>query len=127
MMLTEKEAHQKWCPFARVAGLPGSEAALLVYNRWPNNAEVERASRCLGSACMAWRWAPVPSSPALGDVDPTIAQFIGEQKLINAIKRRRELTGEGLKEAKDYVESISGRFAPQYRDGHCGLAGPVSP
>lgn len=50
----------------------------------------------------------------IGAIDPPISAindeefnlYISKQEKIKAIKRYRELTGEGLKEAKDYVDSL---------------------
>jgi ribosomal protein L7/L12 len=40
------------------------------------------------------------------DLDYEIAELCRAGKKINAIKLRREKTGEGLKEAQDYVEEL---------------------
>lgn len=53
--MTEEQAKGKWCPFTRVAGLPGSAAEGNVYNRWPGE-DILSSATCMGSACMAWRW-----------------------------------------------------------------------
>ena len=47
MVVTAKEAKEKWCPFARVA-----DSEYQGYNReegssWP---------KCIADRCMAWRW-----------------------------------------------------------------------
>lgn len=62
--MTEDEAKTKWCPFARcasaVAGLEGAcvREHLPSLNRiaLPADLMVPSAARCIGSACMAWRW-----------------------------------------------------------------------
>lgn len=56
--MTEDEAKQRWCPFARVGS---SRNGLGSMNREALSSEadadlVERNTRCLASACMAWRW-----------------------------------------------------------------------
>lgn len=58
-MLTENEAKQRWCPFARVTLYPSHDGS--AWNRSVvNSGERQRqevATLCIGSACMAWRWA----------------------------------------------------------------------
>lgn len=70
-MLTEDEAKTKWCPFARmllVDEINGTRhattPAISGFNRTgvqgcgSNSDQAE--SRCVGSACMAWRWSVRP-------------------------------------------------------------------
>lgn len=47
-----------------------------------------------------------PAPVAKGGVDPEVLRLVRAGHKIEAIKRVRELTGLGLKEAKDYVESL---------------------
>ena len=47
-----------------------------------------------------------PSSLAAGD-DPRLIEDLERRNIIGAIKTYRELTGVGLKEAKDAVEEIA--------------------
>lgn len=58
MILTEEEARKKWCPHARELGRAqdGGNISRLVagYNRGGDGAMIPS---CIGSACMAWRWA----------------------------------------------------------------------
>lgn len=52
--MTEDQAKTKWCPFARVNNGQGYNA-----NRdWEARADspFNKRSRCIASACMAWRW-----------------------------------------------------------------------
>lgn len=58
-MMTEEEAKGKWCPFARYA-MREEPAA----NRWKQSEGADEPHalnpvpcRCIGSACMAWRWS----------------------------------------------------------------------
>jgi hypothetical protein len=53
--VTEDEAFGKWCPFARPMPPRPNDPA---YNRIPDDTDPVpdgAASRCIGSACMAWR------------------------------------------------------------------------
>jgi hypothetical protein len=47
------EALTKWCPFARVRGNGNTSV-----NRFPDDdATADQVGvRCIGPACMAWRW-----------------------------------------------------------------------
>ena len=45
-MLTEKEAHEKWCPMTVRNGSAGV-----------NGVEPLGTVQCIASNCMAWRWA----------------------------------------------------------------------
>jgi len=69
-LVTEKEAVEKWCPMARVATpvtahLTGHVIAAIACNRSSRSAPDQRlkaevspeSARCIGSRCMAWRWA----------------------------------------------------------------------
>ena len=55
MILTEKEAKTRWCPEARMLpNAPGYGAG----NRFAEDPHpiFMAETRCIGSACMAWRW-----------------------------------------------------------------------
>jgi ribosomal protein L7/L12 len=45
-------------------------------------------------------------SAEVGDIDDRVRNLVDEGKKIEAIKLYREMTGVGLKEAKDAVEGI---------------------
>lgn len=50
--MTEEEAKTKWCPYARLDG----------NNRhWGSGGDAAPISRCVASACMAWRWDKKPN------------------------------------------------------------------
>lgn len=51
---TEAEAKLKWCPFARI-GVHAGHGGVSV-NRHPDET-VQEEALCLGTGCMAWRWA----------------------------------------------------------------------
>lgn len=52
MLLTEEEAKTKWCPEVRTGVHAGASAVAV--NR--SYVDVTEETRCIGSACMAWRW-----------------------------------------------------------------------
>ncbi len=53
MLLTEKEAAEKWCPHARCSANSDEPSA----NRYayPSN-DPGVFAQCIGSRCMQWRW-----------------------------------------------------------------------
>ncbi len=61
MIVTEKQAKGKWCPFARV--IHGAGDVPVPANRF-SNGQRSAASQCIGSACMVWRW--IASGPERG-------------------------------------------------------------
>jgi hypothetical protein len=66
--MTEEEAKQRWCPFARLLahtysqdGQGRSYEGGYSYNRSPDSDDdrgphMPGGSLCIASACMAWRW-----------------------------------------------------------------------
>jgi len=48
--MTEEDAKTKWCPFVRFH----VEGKAPTFTATPNRDQ--RGTRCIGSACMAWRW-----------------------------------------------------------------------
>lgn len=65
MILTEVEAKQRWCPYAFPATREPEErrgffagVRSLAINRYEAGEPIH-ACRCIGSKCMAWRWALV--------------------------------------------------------------------
>jgi hypothetical protein len=51
--MTEDEAKTKWCPEARAVAIGPTGRAAANRNEF---GEIYTAHKCLGSACMAWRW-----------------------------------------------------------------------
>lgn len=52
--MTEEEAKTKWCPFSRYA-FPSGVTANREGQCETMHPHMERATRCIGSDCMAWR------------------------------------------------------------------------
>jgi len=101
--MIEQEAKTKWCPYARVRGFATEAAVNRPFKGLPSDhvdADIPDVDcRCIGSACMAWRWDDVPN-PAYADYR----------------KRRAGMMSMGYEEAPDpTIKSDT--------DGHCGLAG----
>lgn len=72
-MHTESEAAERWCPFARVQGR-NEPAANRFMVRSADGREFDPnpvQSRCIGSRCMAWRWATGGPDMGFGDVEET--------------------------------------------------------
>lgn len=61
MLVTEKEAAEKWCPMGRYLavfrGDDGKRECAGSFNRGADDSNL-RSSNCIGSRCMAFRWAP---------------------------------------------------------------------
>jgi len=60
--MTEEEAKTKWCPQARVTRAGTDDATS--WNRFVDEGvPIPNGSRCIASACMAWRWdVPDPAT-----------------------------------------------------------------
>lgn len=58
--MTEEEAKTKWCPFARLGSSTSGLGGLNRFASPAREADFE-GTRCIGSACMAWRWHGVLS------------------------------------------------------------------
>lgn len=54
---------------------------------------------------VVWQEVPAPRGGVPVPNDPEIDALLRNDRLIEAIKRHRELTGSGLKEAKDAMEA----------------------
>lgn len=116
--MTEDEAKTKWCPFAR-AGSGQSGLGSMNRDAFPGDHAkglIEQHSRCIASACMAWRTIP-PKSLALAK------EYAEEKQWISAIKALREVCREmSLLEAKQIVQGDRPWPVDEWH-GYCGLAG----
>lgn len=124
MMLTEEQAKERWCPHARVPcyeAAPTETEGPAAANRAPiasSNANMiqhermEKATRCIGSACMAWRFVrmaiPRLLSPQLTQAD-TDAMLATDRRTMTVVEFR---PGEDLPATE--VRPLL---------GYCGLAG----
>ncbi|HKJ75042.1 MAG TPA: hypothetical protein VKA19_13085 [Alphaproteobacteria bacterium] len=120
MTLTEKEAREKWCPFAReVHGHGGNRAAYgsgssADIEGEPGDAEQfgrEMADMhpCISSDCMAWRW----SDPE----EEYYSAYVGFQ-------RRTKPEGDNWTDELGSAGGVIGWTRPiKNRRGYCGLAG----
>ncbi|HEX7072724.1 MAG TPA: hypothetical protein VF226_01680 [Hyphomicrobiaceae bacterium] len=54
MLLTEEESRERWCPHVRAMNF----APAIDHNPAVNRPTADY--HCIGSACMAWRWACGP-------------------------------------------------------------------
>ena len=106
--MTEDEAKTKWCPFVRVRGNsdendPGSWNRLDATNAKNDTLEFRVGAdmtivRCIGSACMAWRW------------EKAITNKVEIQRVVQMMQ-----VGSGY-------HQIDPEFA-NTEHGYCGLAG----
>lgn len=55
MVVTEKEAEQKWCPQIRVA-IRFSDDSVVAGNAEYSERNPQSYSYCIASSCMMWRW-----------------------------------------------------------------------
>jgi hypothetical protein len=51
--MTEEDAHQRWCPFARLPNGVNHVSPSMVPS---TQASIRDGSHCIASECMAWRW-----------------------------------------------------------------------
>lgn len=61
-MVTEPEAKTKWCPLSRLLTIDAEGTIYSGFNRGydqqDRSAIIHESAKCLGSACMFWRWGP---------------------------------------------------------------------
>lgn len=122
-MLTEDEARQKWCPFARTTmyirgDVPELEKPLDVMGHAANrvvtddaalNASIQEAldgcggTKCLGSRCMAWRWGSEPRE-------------------VGTDMKCEHCGGTGVLNADECPHCVTGYQTEGVLVGYCGLA-----
>jgi len=94
--LTEAEAKKRWCPFARAHWSGNSGQDTYQGNRFfaEDGKTSDPATGCLGSGCMAWRWAGNDGDwrrRTGGILTPTPVGFCGfSEPRIAAIKEEKE-------------------------------------
>lgn len=105
MHIADADANEAWCPFSRM------DASAGVYNRLDSGLAPHNC-RCLGSACMAWRWQPLLADDAYADAVRKAAEEIGDK------------TDSRAKAAK-HVNANRAQYGlpTQPFRGYCGLAG----
>lgn len=91
--MTEEDAKTKWCPYSRLEAWPFPPDSPMATGY--TAAEVNQG-RCIGSACMAWRW--VQRVKNQDDLDAQSNMMMYPVKRIRPILENTE-------------------------QGHCGLAG----
>ncbi len=131
-LLTEVEALDKWCPLGRVSEAnndlkwfsPSSNVLVESDPEDRANCDIQREeqSPCVASRCMAWRW--VQGYDWAKDFNALLAS----DNLVNAIKLYRNVTGLGLKEAKEYCDRVRDGVEPMPTEGadpqgYCGAFG----
>ncbi|WP_133255487.1 hypothetical protein [Phenylobacterium soli] len=100
--MTQEEAKTKWCPHARPAGWedPGG------FNR-DRDGGACITSKCIASACMAWRWSEAKRTAAF----------------LDAVQAHMKASGKpNFATATQAVYAERGREFER-TEGYCGLAG----
>lgn len=98
--MTEDEAKTKWCPFV-TAGAYARERMT------SDEQSGENATRCIASACMAWRWSEPKRTAAFLEA-------------VQAHMKRQVKPNFNTSVQAVYAET-GGQF--ERVEGHCGLAG----
>jgi ribosomal protein L7/L12 len=107
--------------FLLIAVVGGMIAVFLINRSWGSSLDRGSALPRLDQGI------PRPAAPSLtGDVATDARAIMQSGSKIEAIKRVRQLTGMGLKEAKDYVEALERGEAPPQPES-VPLAGPLAP
>ena len=149
-MHTEDEARMKWCPAARMVVAERKTHLILNkanFNRTgiegddPQEPHIPRATFCIASDCMAWRWADPRyeyiRTLNLTDDQERMAERIKTHPTERMVWKRPDgeplpPPGEGwtpagdMEKARGYVDGVFDRRWKRPRPnqrGYCGLAG----
>lgn len=129
--MTEDEAKEKWCPFARCNHDNGGNRP--AYGNGGDGpveddycTDVAMQSPCIGSACMAWRWESaareqmrLPRHATEVDGEPVVVA--GTLRVIGGKCWRYSHSDVDENGEFDLLHRAPSDDAP--RDGYCGLAG----
>lgn len=119
MLLTEKEAKEKWCPHVRIAVLAGHGGAAC--NTHPD-PYIDADCRCAGSRCAMWRWSEPRKARRAYTCDDTTATT-------DPGNRPGAVPADWCFEPHDAAEGDPAAWvepedqANLRRRGYCGLAG----
>lgn len=79
--MTEEEAKQCWCPFAKMWSMADNGTASGGWNRHPSEPPTEdgkySGSNCIGSKCMVWRWEYDDYRATGGGLEQTDSGYCG--------------------------------------------------
>ena len=90
------------------SGIVGAGIALLFVRLWSLEQRLDRLSRLDAKVDALLKHAGVDFDP-LGDVPADVREALERGEKILAIKRLRQATGVGLKEAKAFVDEVQRR------------------
>ena len=122
MLVTEKEAEEKWCPMYRMVCVP--EGTL-----WDNRANNQGYSRCEASGCMAWRWVeaiPREATPTPKEEITSCEECAHEFMVPYEGRDWKQLISESWQCPQCGETQMEVISYPERRRGYCGLAGKVT-
>lgn len=119
MLLTEKEAKEKWCPHVRIAVLAGHGGAAC--NTHPDR-DIEADCRCVSSRCAMWRWADAPTCQRVQQAHDMHATTEPERPA--HVPQSWVFDPYDAEDADCYARWVEPKDeAAARRRGYCGLAG----